>query len=91
MVGGVNVAAIDEFKWSKILASRKFAASTSFHRLNGHELTKEWVERSGMKRPVIIENPEGLGMQMPPSSLTVRLNSISINQSMDHLKLYNNY
>ncbi len=71
-MGGVNIAAIDELKWSKILASRKFAHSLAFPRLNGHELTKEWVVRTGLKTPVIIEKPDGLGMQMPPNTLTVQ-------------------
>jgi F-box/leucine-rich repeat protein 10/11 len=44
-----------------------------FKRMEGSDLTEEWLynDATAMTEPVIIERPEGLGMMMPPSSLTV--------------------
>jgi F-box/leucine-rich repeat protein 10/11 len=41
--------------------------------MRGSDLTEEWLESdpTAMTEPVIIEQPEGLGMMMPPTSLTV--------------------
>ena len=44
-----------------------------FRRMGGSDLTEEWLynDATAMSEPIIIEKPDGLGMVMPPSSLTV--------------------
>lgn len=65
-------AVVDEYKWTKLLASRKFIPE-NFDRLKGSELTYEWASsRNGMKAPVLILEPTGLDMEMP-QNLTVDL------------------
>lgn len=41
--------------------------------MEGSDLTEEWLynDATAMTEPVIIEKPDGLGLMMPPSSLTV--------------------
>jgi F-box/leucine-rich repeat protein 10/11 len=41
--------------------------------MRGSDLNEEWLEddSTAMTEPVIIEEPDGLGMMMPPSTLTV--------------------
>jgi len=41
--------------------------------MRGPDLTEDWLynDATAMTEPVIIEMPDGLGMMMPPSSLTV--------------------
>lgn len=45
----------------------------NFRRMKGSEVTVEWLEsdENAMKVPIVIENPEGLGMKMPNSDFTV--------------------
>jgi len=51
---------------------RKFAADR-FQRMYGHELTKEWAERTGCNEPVVIPRGHSAGMGMVmPVDLTVR-------------------
>ena len=44
-----------------------------FKRMQGSEVTVEWLETdpTAMTEPVVIEKPEGLGMEMP-EGLTIR-------------------
>jgi len=60
----------DEHKYTKILASHEFE-SHSFQIKIGSDITLDWIRQSGMREPVIIENPIGLEMKMPSSTLTV--------------------
>ena len=41
--------------------------------MTGAELTQDWLDSdpTAMTEPIVIEEPDGLGMAMPPSSLTV--------------------
>ena len=41
--------------------------------MTGSEITQDWLDSdpTAMTEPIIIEEPDGLGMTMPPSSLTV--------------------
>ena len=41
--------------------------------MKGHELSLEWVNTNdlALSEPVIIEEPDGLGMEMPQDDLTV--------------------
>ncbi|KAJ4480470.1 jumonji protein [Lentinula edodes] len=45
----------------------------SFRRMEGSQVGLEWVEEneSAMKEPIVIESPEGLGMNMPDENFTV--------------------
>ena len=63
----------DASKWAKMLNSAALAADT-FPRMHGSEVNAEWLERDeeAMTVPVLIETPEGLGMDMPEDSLTVK-------------------
>ncbi|KAJ3192629.1 JmjC domain-containing histone demethylation protein 1 [Irineochytrium annulatum] len=63
-------AAEDEKKWVKLLSTKRFVPN-KFKRLLGHEATAAWAKSTGIREPVIIEDPDGLGMIMPSSSLTV--------------------
>jgi hypothetical protein len=41
--------------------------------MRGSELTQDWLDNdpTAMVEPIIIEEPDGLGMRMPPPTLTV--------------------
>lgn len=43
-----------------------------FRRFKGGEL-EEWLEQDddALREPIVIEDPEGLGMSMPPNTLSV--------------------
>lgn len=45
----------------------------SFPIMKGHELSLEWVNTNdlALSEPVVIEEPDGLGMEMPHDDLTV--------------------
>lgn len=45
----------------------------SFKRMKGSDVTLEWLETdpTAMTEPILIENPEGLGMKMPSEDFTV--------------------
>jgi hypothetical protein len=60
-------------KWIAIAESKKYSPDT-FKRLNGSDIGLEWILRdeNAMKEPVVVEDPEGLGMKMPSKDLTVR-------------------
>jgi hypothetical protein len=60
----------DERKHSKIIRSKRFAPN-NFTRMKGDAVTLEWTMKTGMREPFIIEEPEGLHMQMPSQSITV--------------------
>lgn len=58
----------------------KAFAEDPFRRYTGQEVTKELFEKIGMREPVIINDPEGLDMSMPPSTTTVRQIAQSIGE-----------
>ena len=60
-------------KWIAIAESKTYAPD-NFRRMNGSDIGLEWILRdeSAMKEPIVVENPEGLGMKMPPKETTVR-------------------
>ncbi|KAF8479156.1 JmjC domain-containing histone demethylation protein 1 [Russula ochroleuca] len=62
----------DPRRWSLLLESKTFSKD-EFKRMRGSDLTEEWLynDATAMTEPVIIEKPDGLGMMMPPSTLTV--------------------
>lgn len=60
-------------RWLRMLEG-KAIKEDSFRRMKGTEVGVEWLENdeSAMREPIVIESPDGLGMKMPPKSLTVR-------------------
>jgi len=62
----------DPRRWSSLLESKTFGRD-EFRRMRGSDLIEEWLynDATAMTEPVIIEKPDGLGMMMPSSSLTV--------------------
>ncbi|KAI9344319.1 hypothetical protein BDR26DRAFT_212314 [Obelidium mucronatum] len=60
----------DEHKYAKLLRAKRFAPN-KFAYVNGEAVTIEWLRKTGMKEPFLIEEPDGLDMKMPPSALTV--------------------
>lgn len=62
----------DPRRWFRHL-NQKPMKKNSFKHMQGSEVSLEWLREddSAMTEPVIIDNPEGLGMKMPPSTFTV--------------------
>lgn len=65
-----NNYGVDELKWTKLLETKYFA-SDPFQRLSGNRITLDWARRSGFRKPVVIVEMDGLGMEMPDKSITV--------------------
>jgi len=61
----------DSNRWIRMLETKEIKKDL-FKRFKGSEL-EEWLERddNALLEPIVIENPEGLGMTMPPNTLTV--------------------
>jgi hypothetical protein len=60
-------------KWIAIAESKVYAQD-NFRRMNGSDIGLEWIlsDENAMKEPIVVENPEGLGMKMPVKEMTVR-------------------
>jgi F-box/leucine-rich repeat protein 10/11 len=61
----------DANRWIRML-EKKEIKKDPFRRFKGSEL-EEWLEQDdeAFREPIVIENPEGLGMSMPPNTLSV--------------------
>lgn len=61
----------DPKRWLRMLETKEIKKDP-FKRLQGSELDS-WLEddEDALREPIIIEQPEGLGMKMPPRDLTV--------------------
>ena len=61
----------DANRWIRML-EKKEIKKDPFRRFKGSEL-EEWLEQEddALREPIVIENPEGLGMSMPPNTLRV--------------------
>ncbi|KAG0030021.1 JmjC domain-containing histone demethylation protein 1 [Podila clonocystis] len=71
----VNGIVSHEDKWRVQLDSYQFMPD-KFERVSGKDVTMQWLRMTGFKSPVIIpkdsdSTTDGLGMKMPPSTLTV--------------------
>ncbi|THH09560.1 hypothetical protein EW145_g1926 [Phellinidium pouzarii] len=71
---GAPAAGVD--KWLVLLHAKDAAGAFSrdpFRHMRGSELSREWVDNdpTALFEPVLIEEPDGLGMSMPPVGLTV--------------------
>ena len=60
----------DQKIWSKILRAKGFAKDP-FKRYQGDQVTVDLLKETGMREPFVIEQPEGLDMQMPSSTTTI--------------------
>ena len=51
----------------------KVLKEDNFERVHGSDLSLDWLNdnTSALNEPIIIEQPDGLGMSMPPSDFTV--------------------
>jgi F-box and leucine-rich repeat protein 10/11 len=63
----------DPNRWLRMLQG-KAIDHADFKRMDGQDVNLAWLEQDekAMQEPIIIENPEGLGMKMPSSDLTVQ-------------------
>jgi len=63
--------ASDPNRWLKMLETKNIKKAP-FKNMKGSQLDS-WLEddEDAMREPIIIEQPEGLGMKMPPPGLTV--------------------
>jgi F-box and leucine-rich repeat protein 10/11 len=61
----------DANRWTRMLETKEIKKD-SFKRFKGSEL-EEWLEQDddALREPIVIENPEGLGMTMPPNNFSV--------------------
>jgi hypothetical protein len=61
----------DPNRWLRMLETKEIKKDP-FKRLQGSDL-ESWLEddEDALREPIIIEQPEGLGMKMPPKDLTV--------------------
>ncbi|KAF9496072.1 Clavaminate synthase-like protein [Pleurotus eryngii] len=62
----------DPSRWTRLMEG-KAIKNARFKHMHGSEVGVEWLEEDeqAMTEPIIIDNPEGLGMQMPASDFTV--------------------
>ncbi|KAI8850252.1 hypothetical protein BC829DRAFT_389608 [Chytridium lagenaria] len=60
----------DQKKFSKLLSTKRFSPN-KFPYVNGETVTSEWVQKTGMREPFIVEEPDGLDMRMPRPDITV--------------------
>ena len=61
----------DANRWTRMLETKEIKKDP-FKRFKGSEL-EEWLEQEddALREPIVIENPDGLGMTMPPNSFSV--------------------
>lgn len=62
----------DPTRWLRVIQSKSIK-SDQFKRMKGADVGIEWLENdeSAMHEPIVIENPEGLGIKMPDPNCTV--------------------
>ena len=63
---------VDPNRWMRYLETKRIVVH-SFPKMKGAEVTMAWLTENedAMTQPIIIEEPDGLGMKMPGPSLTV--------------------
>ncbi|KAF8526841.1 jumonji protein [Hysterangium stoloniferum] len=69
---GIDPTTVDGSKWVGIIETKPIK-SDNFRRLKGSEVNADWLEQDteALKEPIVIENPDGLGMRMPDKDFTV--------------------
>uniref|UniRef100_A0A8D3EG47 [histone H3]-dimethyl-L-lysine(36) demethylase n=1 Tax=Scophthalmus maximus TaxID=52904 RepID=A0A8D3EG47_SCOMX len=58
------------FDLEEKVSSQRFS-STRVIRMEGRDLTYEFIQRCGLREPIIFEKPDGLGLKMPDADFTV--------------------
>ena len=48
-----------------------FSADGVVKRLSGHEVTPQYFHTQGFKEPILVEKKDGLGLRVPPPSITI--------------------
>ncbi|KAI0075787.1 Clavaminate synthase-like protein [Panus rudis PR-1116 ss-1] len=63
----------DPLRWLRMMEGKAIKPHP-FKTMKGDDLTLEWInhDESALTEPVIVEQPEGLGMKMPPNDMTIR-------------------
>ncbi|KAJ8609188.1 hypothetical protein CTAYLR_008424 [Chrysophaeum taylorii] len=56
-----------ESKWGSVLEGRSFSPASSVVQFveNGHGVSIEWARRTGLRRPTVIKDCAGLGLEVP--------------------------
>jgi len=59
-------------RWQQMLQEKSIKGDP-FKRMQGSDVDLTWVEEDemAMREPIVIEKPDGLGMKMPSSDLSV--------------------
>ncbi|ETW85621.1 hypothetical protein HETIRDRAFT_407575 [Heterobasidion irregulare TC 32-1] len=67
-----GLSSSDPNRWLNMLQGKSIAKD-HFKRLNGEQVNLDWVngDPDGFREPVVIEEPEGLGMKMPGRDLSI--------------------
>ncbi|RKO97459.1 hypothetical protein CXG81DRAFT_13302, partial [Caulochytrium protostelioides] len=60
-----------KYRWTRVLAQREGQwGADDFLRVRGDACTVAWLAQTGFARPVVVPEPAGLDMAMPPADLT---------------------
>ena len=74
MFDGLNLNFVFNFAlWNITSSYFLFSASDiPLIRVSGHELTKDYLEKTGFNHPIIIDRKDGLDLKVPPSNFTIQ-------------------
>ncbi|KAG2360732.1 Clavaminate synthase-like protein [Suillus spraguei] len=63
----------DPSRWLRVIQGKQIK-DDNFRRMNGADVGLEWLENdeTAMREPIVVENPEGLRMKMPPPEFSVQ-------------------
>ncbi|KAJ8585218.1 Clavaminate synthase-like protein [Rhizopogon salebrosus TDB-379] len=63
----------DPSRWLRVIQSKPIK-DDNFRRMKGADVGLEWLENdeTAMREPIVVEDPEGLIMKMPPPEFTVQ-------------------
>jgi hypothetical protein len=61
---------VEENRWKILLETKKFKTH-SFKKMQGSQVTLDYLSENGFTEPIIIEDPAGLHMKMPPADMPV--------------------
>jgi F-box/leucine-rich repeat protein 10/11 len=63
----------DPSRWLRVIQSKPIR-DDNFRRMKGADVGLEWLENdeTAMREPIVVENPEGLRMKMPPPEFSVQ-------------------
>lgn len=72
--------ASDPNRWMRMLENKSFKQD-NFKRMHGSDVTVEWLEEDedALTEPIVVEEPTGLGMKMPPNDFSVEVHPTTCN------------